>query len=144
MLEKGFKLEDVKELAKDFLEETYKMELDIPIIFKRRIGKRWGYFTYSSYEQDVKINGKQHKKGEVVAGSEVIVLREELRKASNLDVVEKIIKHELVHYVFYKKGIPFGDDDEDFNKELERLHLTKGVVSREMLGLKRKVKINFL
>src|SRR5699024_633932 len=132
----GFTIEEVKCVIKDFLRYYYDIELEIPVEFSSELKRKWGMFTYKQYKKDLNVNGVRYKKGDIVKGSMKILINEKLVESDNMELVDKIIKHEALHYALYKKGLPFKDGDPYFERELERLGLVKSKISRYELGIK--------
>lgn len=125
-----------KEVMNDFLVENYGIELDIPVEWGIDLERKWGSFLFKEVDQDIKFNGVSYEKGNVLKGSLKIVLNRELIHAKNKDLVNKILKHEALHYAMYKKGVPFDDGDVEFEKEIERKGLVGTRVSRRDLQIK--------
>jgi|SRR5699024_3555170 len=125
-----------KEVMNEFLVENYGIELDIPVEWGIGLNKKWGSFLFKEVEQDIKFNGVSYEKGSILKGSMKIVLNKELIHAKNKKLVNKILKHEALHYAMYKKGIPFDDGDAEFEAEIKRQGLVGTKIPRRDLDIR--------
>lgn len=135
MRKRGFELDKVEDVIQNFLQYYYGMDLDIPVEFSRKLKKRWGTFKFKQYKRNLFVNGVCYNKGDIVEGSMKIVINDMLVYAENQELVDKIIKHEAVHYALYRKGLPFKDGDLYFEREIKRLGLVNSKISQEDLGI---------
>lgn len=104
------KLQQLKEIAQQFIKNEYNMELDIPIKINGRFKT-----TLGSYR-------------ETYAGKPVqIDIAKRLLQYADERVTAGVIKHELVHFALKKLNKPYKDGDEYFERELERLKLPSSV-----------------
>lgn len=102
-------LKELKKTGIEFLEKEYSLQLEIPIINNYRLRKIGGGFVYYTqphpYPKQIEIAGY-------------------VLKYAPLETIDKVLKHELVHYALFK--LHYGehsDGCERFEKELDRLHL---------------------
>jgi SprT-like protein len=94
---------DLYSIARDFLEKEFEMELEIPIFINPRLKKVLGYFQY--------------RKGEAL---KIEMSQEFMGYADDEEVID-VLKHELVHYALFEKGLPHGDSDKEFKDTVDRL-----------------------
>ena len=112
-------LQDLHRFAEDFLQEEFNMSLDIPIKLNGRLKRAGGRFisrSHSAVEIDLNKTVYEH---------------------NPIDVVLDILKHELVHYALFEKGLPYRDGDRVFENTLARL----GVSSTNTLRVKTKAHV---
>lgn len=114
MNEIGCTLEELKQEAERFLREEY----DIPLLFNIRISGRLkrslGQFKYLLNDAEKHIAKYGHNHVEIVIEKEGTVL------AYKKDVFDTL-RHELIHYALWRKGLPFDDKDATFINECNRL-----------------------
>ena len=96
-------IEELTEIATEFLRENYGMELDIPILRNNRLRKVMGRYiaTFEDAPSRIEIAGYVFK----YATSAVIV---------------DTLKHELIHYALHVKGEPNDDGHPHFEAELRK------------------------
>lgn len=122
----------LKMYAKKFLQETYGMELSIPLGLNGRMKKTCGWFKSIRYR-----DGRSEAK--------CIELNKFFVENNEPTVVLDVLRHELVHYVLFMQGKPNSDGHPVFENELRRL----GVVSQNTIdkydieSKKRNVYRNF-
>lgn len=92
----------LRQYAKNWLKETYNLELEIPIYINNRLSRMLGYFKR---ERD-----KPHS----------ISIARRLIDYYGKEVTLDVLKHELIHYACYLLGKPFGDGDWYFENELKK------------------------
>lgn len=97
----------LKKFAKKFLKDEYNMTLDIPIKVISNKSSRHGYYKWNSVEGPICITLNRN----MVQISSLL----------NIDIAEKVLKHELVHYALNVQGRKSSDGDEDFENELIRV-----------------------
>lgn len=89
--------EDIINKTKGFAKEIFGMEINIPIIFSKRMTRKFGSFVYSG-SNPIKI-----KYSEMLLGDDY----EE-------STVDSIILHELTHWFLFVTNKPFKDNDKYF------------------------------
>lgn len=94
--------------AKNWLKETYGLELEVPIIINARLTQSLGHFKYY-------ISGKPHS---ISIAKRTV---DYYGKEATLDV----LKHELVHYACFVLGKPHADGDWYFENELKKHGITR-------------------
>lgn len=102
--------------ANDFLVENYNLKLRIPILINNRLKATLGRFCYN-------------KKGEALS----IELSSDLIKYGHPYHKLDTLKHELIHYALFEKGIPNSDNDIEFISELKRLKV--GATDEVFIGM---------
>jgi len=106
-------LYEMKRFASDFLMSTYGLQLTVPLELNGRLKTTKGRFVWYT----------RSRKPKVVEMNKFFV-------QNNTDeVVLDVLKHELVHYALFMKGIPHQDGAPTFERELRRL----GVVSQSTI-----------
>lgn len=118
-------LEHLKKVMGEFTKTNYGVDLDIPVMWSKRLTRKWGYFAY-------KMNGYT---GKVEKGSLKIVLSYKLYKTENKDIVESIAKHEALHFALFRLGEPHSDGHPHFEGELKRHGLVRTGVTSKMVGI---------
>lgn len=103
----------LKMYAKKFLQETYGMELIVPLELNGRLKRACGRFVY--YVRSGKPKSVEMNKYFVENNEPVVVL--------------DVLRHELVHYALFMQGKPHSDGHPVFENELKRL----GVVSQKTI-----------
>lgn len=100
-------IDDLTQIARDFLREEYDLPLEIPIKRNNRLSRTLGRFTfdYDWTPRRIDISGELFKYG----ADEAII---------------DTLKHELVHYALCVKGEPFDDGHPHFESELRRLSVS--------------------
>lgn len=96
---------EMTEIAKEFLKDTYDMELAIPIEINTRIKKTLGRFRH--------YRGTARRSVKIEIGKELILHHPQ-------EVVIDVLKHELVHYALYEQSRAHRDGDYDFENELKK------------------------
>ena len=94
--------------AERFLEDSYSLSLDIPIVINNRIKNCMGAFIYTNKKGAIKIELSGYM---IKYGTENTVL--------------DTLKHELVHYALYSLNKPCKDGQEYFENELKRLSISE-------------------
>lgn len=117
-MNKQFTIEELRSYSQDWLKENYGMDLKIPLNLNGRLTKTLGYFLH-------RINNRTGERTPVK-----LDISRHLVEKNNPDVVLDILKHELIHYVMFERGLPFRDGDKEFENELA-LH---GVVSQSTIN----------
>lgn len=97
------------EIARDWLKETYGMELTIPVELNSRITRALGRFQYLS---------RTKKPVKIEIGTKTI---DYYGKEVTLDV----LKHELIHYACFVLGKPYRDGEWYFENELVKHGITR-------------------
>ena len=93
----------LNKFAREFLDEHYQLELKIPILINNRLSATLARFAYKKNQAlRIELSGNLIKYG---------------HPYYKLDT----LKHELIHYALFVKGLPNADDDEEFINELKRL-----------------------
>ena len=118
-------LKDLHRFAEEFLQEEFDMSLNIPIKLNGRLKRAGGRFISS---QDYFT--REHTALE-------IDLNKTVYENNPIDVILDILKHELVHYALFEKGLPYKDGDRVFENTLTRL----GVSSTNTLKVKTKAHV---
>lgn len=95
-------LRDVRSYAKNFLKESYDIDLDIPVELNGRLSSSLGRFIHTS-SRAVKMDFSKN-----------------LIKYYEMEEIIGTIKHECVHYALFLKNKPFDDGDDYFEKELKK------------------------
>lgn len=93
---------EMTNFAKDFLKKNYQMNLEIPISMNGRLKRVLGRFRF------------QNKKPLRIEMSRNFV------EYSTKDEVIDVLKHELIHYALYAKGLPYKDGEAYFEGELKK------------------------
>lgn len=114
----------LRQFAREWLKDTYQMDLEIPLEINARLKTTYGCFRYTI----VKATGGTKPKA--------IHLNKFFVENNNLESVVDVLKHELVHYALFMQGKPHSDGDYYFEKELKRLN----VVSQETINKKYDIK----
>lgn len=115
--EERISIEELTEIAKDFLRDSYDVGLNIPIERNNRLRSSMGRFIATYEDEPLRIE---------LAGF--------LLKYGHRSAVIDTLKHECVHYALCVRGEPNSDGHPHFETELRRL----GVSSTETtaVGLK--------
>lgn len=101
------KLEVLEDIAKDFLQEEFGIDLEIPIEINGRLSRSLGRFVcYPSRKKSVKIE-----------------LSKNLLEFYDDDEVVDTLRHECVHYALFELGKPFKDHDTYFINTCNRLNV---------------------
>lgn len=100
----------LKEIANEFLNDNFNMDLNIPIIINKRLSTSAGRFKgsinpFNSSRISIKID----------IASNIL--------DDNLDDIIKVLKHELIHYALFERNEPFKDSDYHFQETLRRFDL---------------------
>lgn len=114
-------IEDLTQIASDFLRDEYGLALEIPIKRNNRLKRAMGRYIESPNENDELIPNRIEISGEMfVYGAEIAII--------------KTLKHELVHYALAIKGEPNDDGQPHFEAELRRVgaSATKSVALGEV------------
>ena len=104
----------LEKYAEKFLKDNYQLKLSIPLRINGRLKTTQGRF----------IHYKMSNRPVAIELSKYLV---ENNEPSN---VLDVLRHELVHYALFTKGMPFADGHPTFERELKRL----GVISQETIG----------
>lgn len=100
-------IEELTEIASDFLRENYGMELGVPILRNNRLRAKMGVF----YEnRDGTSNSIE------IAGY--------MFKYATREVLLDTLYHECIHYALFDRGEPYNDGHPHFESELRRLGAT--------------------
>lgn len=106
-------------IANEFLRKEYGMVLSVPIVLRiESDSRRKGAFTrIQSLDENSEVQKDIPMRITINLSSYIMneILREEY--------ILKILKHELVHYALFMKGLPSKDGDYEFEQELKRLNL---------------------
>jgi SprT-like protein len=108
-----YNIYQLQDFAKKFLKDTYDLELIVPLKLNGRMKTTCGWFRWN----------KRTRRPVVVELNRFFV------ENNNSDVVIDVLKHELIHYALFMKGIPHSDGQYEFEQELKRL----GVVSQKTI-----------
>ena len=97
-------IEELTQLASDFLRENYGMELGIPILRNNRLSKAMGRYlrNYDGTSHSIEIGGY-------------------IFEYATREVVIDTLYHECVHYALFERGEPHSDGHPHFEAELARL-----------------------
>jgi SprT-like protein len=106
----------LKQYAEKFLKETYGINLNIPLELNGRLKKSCGRFKSMRYS-----NG--------YAEAVNVEMNKFFVENNSREVVEDVLKHELVHYALFEQGKPCADGHHVFEGELKRL----GIVSQNTI-----------
>lgn len=100
-------IDDLTQIASDFLRQEYDLPLEIPIKRNNRLSRAMGRLVHDSKwtPEYIDISGEMFEYG----ADEAII---------------DTLKHELVHYALCTKGEPFRDGDPHFEAELKRLNVS--------------------
>lgn len=103
-------LNKLESIAKQFIKDEYKLDLDIPIKINSRFKTTLGIYreTHSGIPVQIEIAKR-------------------LLQYANKRVIIGVIKHEIVHLALKKLNKPYKDGDDYFEQELERLNLPSSV-----------------
>lgn len=96
-------LEELTQIATDFLRANYDMELGIPIVRNNRLRTVMGRFG--------RVNGK----------SECIEIAGYMFEYATQEVVIDTLYHECVHYALFERGEPHMDGHPNFESELRKI-----------------------
>lgn len=96
-------IEELTQIATDFLRENYGMELKIPIVRNNRLRRAQGRYIATWEDVPLRIE---------IAGY--------LFKYAAPEVIVDTLKHELIHYALHVKGEPFDDGHPHFEAELRK------------------------
>lgn len=111
-------ISNIELYAKEFLSNNFDgMALDVPIEVNGRLSRAMGRF--------IAINRKSHS----------IELSKNLVQYNDMEVIQDVLKHELIHYALYEMGLPNGDDDKEFINTCNRL----GAPLTETFSIKQPV-----
>lgn len=105
-------LQDLEKFANEFLEKEFNMSLDIPITLNGRLTRAMGRFLV--------MRNRRTNEARAIG----IELNKTLYEHNSMDVVLDTLKHELVHYALFSKGLPYSDGDYVFESTLKRLGVT--------------------
>lgn len=103
----------LKTYADKFLNETYGVKLTVPLKLNGRLKTSKGRFIWSRKSRTPK----------------AVELNKEFVEHNKPEIVLDVLKHELVHYALFIKGVPHSDGQAPFERELRRL----GVVSQSTI-----------
>lgn len=96
-------IEELTEIATDFLRENYDMELSIPILRNNRLRKTLGRYLATMEDAPLRIE---------IAGY--------VFKYATTAVIIDTLKHELIHYALHVRGEPNDDGHPHFEAELRK------------------------
>lgn len=100
-------IEELTQIADDFLRANYGMALEIPIVRNNRLRTTLGYYAWDSRKKPLRIE---------MAGY--------LLKHGAREVVMDTLYHECVHYALHRRGEPYKDGHPHFEAELARLDVS--------------------
>lgn len=98
---------DLYKIAREFLDKEFNMTLDIPIFINSKMKTMYGCFRY--------------KKGQAWQ----IDISKEFMETQTEEVIIDVLKHELVHYALFQKGLPHSDKDKYFKDTVDRLGIAR-------------------
>lgn len=101
MSKEDFFLKRLTNIANDFMKSEFNTTLDIPLKLNGRFTTCLGRFSYKTYFGKA---DSEHK----------IELAKDLLEYYSFETAIDVLKHELVHYGLYKKGLPHQDKDKTF------------------------------
>ncbi|MGJ0146899.1 SprT-like domain-containing protein [Staphylococcus hominis] len=101
-------IEYYNEFAKQFVQEMWGQELDIPVEFNNR--KRIASGSFDVYTDKHDTQRKGHVKIDLVS-----------KNLSSHEETIEVLKHELCHWYCYTNHLDFYDGDKDFENELSRV-----------------------
>ena len=117
---------ELKRMADKFLWEEYKMKLTVPLDVNGRLTSTNGYFKhYNAWDAPISIS---------ISERMIIVCS----VFDRMDVVEDVLKHELVHYALYMQKRNHRDGDQDFESELLRLGISPSGVTPDSKVLSKR------
>lgn len=94
--------------AKYFLKKNFDMDLKVPVKLNNRLSSTLGRFRYYHNGLPIDINIQTK-----FAVSCIII--------DKIDVLLDVLRHELVHYALFAKGIPNSDGGFEFESKLKEL-----------------------
>lgn len=94
-----------------FLEKNFEMKKEIPIEINSRLTRTHGNFSYFvESKKPIKITiSKRFVTSAIIMGE--------------IDSVLDTLRHELVHYALFMKGLKYSDGEYDFEKKLSELNI---------------------
>lgn len=123
--EKITTVQQLEEIAKQFLIENFNLKLNIPIRISNRMSRTLGNFRV----MENTITGVKRAKDIAISGN--------LLKHYKTEDVVDTLKHECVHYALFMLGKPYQDGQHYFEKTLKQL----GVSSTQTTEFKGKVHV---
>ena len=121
---------DLEAYANEFLEKNYNTNLTVPIKISGRLTSTGGYFKGV-------IRGGVRESIEIQL-SERFIASPFHDGSEGLEAILDTLKHELVHYVLFKKGKKFHDGDCEFESELARLDIgASGATNKKLVKSKK-------
>ena len=121
---------ELEAYSRMFLEKNYNESLTIPIKISGRLTSAGGYFK-ARIEKGI-------RKPIEINISERFIASALHDGSEGLEAILDTLKHELVHYVFFKLGKEFRDGDCEFESELERLNIgTSGTTNKKLVKSKK-------
>lgn len=123
--EKITTVQQLEEIAEQFLIENFNLKLNIPIRISNRMSKALGNFRVVENTA----TGVRRAKDIAISGN--------LLKYYKTEEVIDTLKHECVHYALFMLGKPYLDGQNYFEKTLRRL----GVSSTQTTEFKGKVHV---
>lgn len=122
-------LNRIRKVMSEFTEKNYRLPLDLKVEWSGRLKVKWGYFGVKVYKKEEKITRVEEK----------IVLSKYLIGSKNKEMVDKIAKHEALHYALYKLGKPYRDGESVFENELKKHGLVSTSVSSDDLDVTKEL-----
>lgn len=103
-------LQQLINIAKQFTQDEYKVEFNIPVKINNRLRRTLGRYRETRTGKPIQID-----------------LSGKLLTHAHEQVAIGVMKHEAVHYALKKLNKPYNDGDEYFEKELRRLKLPSSI-----------------
>jgi SprT-like protein len=97
-------LTQLKRFANEFLQTNYNMSMNIPLEINGRYKTKLGCFY--------------HKRS--IHQSTRIALSKSMYESGDTNKILDVLKHELIHYALYEKGLPYKDGQSYFENELKK------------------------
>lgn len=121
-------LQQLSEIASEFLHQEYGLELDIPVVRNNRLRSTLGAF----------VRVKNDDTGEYEP--DIIELSGKLIDYAADSVIIDVLKHECIHYALHAKGKRFRDGESDFENELKRLGVRSNYGNNYFVGITHEYK----
>lgn len=96
-------IEDMEDIARDFLVEEFNIDLEIPIVKNNRLKSTLGRFRSS-------IN----RASRIVTPVDIEIAGVLFENDNSEDLIIGVLKHECTHYALQVLGLPNNDSDREF------------------------------
>lgn len=107
----------LRQYANKFLKDNYNLTLTVPLKLNGRLKRTCGWFKYKKYR-----DGRR----EPIC----VELNRYFVENNEPVIVLDVLRHELVHYALFMRGLPNNDGHPVFENELKRL----GIVSQSTIN----------